>query len=143
VEYALILVLVGIVVIVALTTAGEKVRDIFCDVVLNLDAGAATNQPACAAPRVSFAISGAGPGKINIEAIIKDDKGSTGPNIVSVAFYIDGTLVNTEHVYKYCLQGGDGPCQDYSVSSGSHTVRAVATDQDGNTGESSASFTVP
>jgi|SRR5581483_194486 pilus assembly protein Flp/PilA len=144
VEYALILLLVGIVVIIALTTAGERIRDIFCDVVLSLDAGAAANTAACAAPRVSFVINpGAMPHTINIQAIIKDNKGPKEPNIVSVAFYIDGTLVNTEHYSIYCLHGGSATaCNDYSLPAGSHTVRAVATDVDGNTGESSANFTV-
>ncbi len=143
VEYALILILVGIVVIIVLTTAGQKIRDIFCDVVLSLDAKAAANTAACAAPRVTFVINpGAGANQINIEAVIKDNKGSTQPNIVSVAFYIDGSLVTTETTSKYCLGGGTGNCHDYSLSGGSHTVRAVATDVDGNTGESSASFTV-
>jgi Flp pilus assembly pilin Flp len=143
VEYALILVLVGIVVIVALTVAGQKIRDIFCDAVLSLDANAAANTAACASPRVTFVINpGAGANTINIEAVIKDNKGSTQPNIVSVAFYIDGSLVTTETTSKYCLGGGTGNCHDYSLSAGLHTVRAVATDADGNTGESSASFTV-
>jgi Flp pilus assembly pilin Flp len=145
VEYALILVLVGIVVIVALTTAGEKVRDIFCDVVINLDPGAASSQPACAAPRVSLSINDTSPGKINMEAVVKDDKGSTQPNITSVKFYVDGSLLRTESLYKYCLGGGgeSTPCQDQSLSSGSHEIRAVATDADGNTGEATISVNVP
>lgn len=144
VEYALILVLVAIVVIVALTTAGQKVRDIFCDIVVYLDASAAANQPACAAPRVTLVVAlGAGSGKINVEAIVKDAQGAN--TISNVKFYLDGssTAAVQENQYRYCLGGGNASCSDYSLSSGSHTVRAVATDQDGNTGETTVSVTVP
>jgi len=145
VEYALILVLVAIVVIIILAVAGQKVGDIFCDIVIQLGGTAPDSLAACAAPRVTIdGIGGTVSGTVQVEAIVKDNKG-LGSNITSVKFYIDGTLKNSESTYKYCLGGGDSSCTPFntsSLSNGSHTLRVVATDADGNSGEASVTFTV-
>jgi hypothetical protein len=78
---------------------------------------------------------------IMIEAIVQDDKG-LGSNITGVRFYLDGVAGQHEHVYKYCMYGGDGSCTAYLFNVGTtYRVRAVATDADGNTGESTITFT--
>lgn len=144
-EYALILVLVAIVVIIILSVAGQKVGDIFCDLVIKLGGTAPDSLAVCAAPRVTITgIGGTVSGVLHVEAVVQDNKG-LGSNITSVRFYIDGTLRNTESVYRYCLGGGDTTCDPFntaSLSNGPHTLRVVATDADGNTGESSVTFTV-
>jgi pilus assembly protein Flp/PilA len=139
VEYALILVLVAVVAIVILAVAGNSVRDIFCDVVINLGASGPSFQ-ACASPRVTIAVQNVGGGNFAVEAIVKDDKG-LGSNITSVRFYLDDIAGQNEHVYKYCMFGGDASCTPGPIASGSHTIRVVATDADGNTGESTITFT--
>ncbi|MCC7447833.1 MAG: hypothetical protein IT324_10465 [Anaerolineae bacterium] len=145
VEYALILVLVAIVVILILSVAGQKVGDIFCDLVIQLGGTAPDSITACAAPRVTISgVGGTVSGTIQVEAIVKDNKG-LGSNITSVKFYVDGTLKNSESTHKYCLGGGDGACDPFhtsSLSNGPHTLRVVATDADGNSGEATVTFTV-
>jgi pilus assembly protein Flp/PilA len=148
VEYALILVLVAVVVIVVAAVLGEQVQVVYCDVVLALGDGAPTI-PACEAPRVTC--TGLGNGEtvgslINVEAVVRDNKGVGTDNITQVQFFIDGNPRHTEYLYHYCLGGGgeNGTgCQNYStswLSTGDHTLRAVATDVDGYTGECSISF---
>ena len=151
VEYALILVLVAVVVIVVAAVLGEQVQDVYCDVVLSLGSGAPT-VPACEAPRVTCAGVGNGEhvsGSINMEAVIRDNKGVSSENIPQVRFYIDGTLRHTEYIERYCLGGGgDGGvnCNLFStssLSSGEHTIRAETTDADGYTGECSITIHKP
>jgi hypothetical protein len=58
---------------------------------------------------------------------------------------MDGALNNSESIYRYCLGGGDSTCNAFNtsaLSNGSHTLRVVATDADGNSGESSVTFAV-
>jgi pilus assembly protein Flp/PilA len=139
VEYALILVLVSIVSIGALTLTGGKIQQIFCEVTnkLNLAGGSG-------GPTGSFNMTLAGAtncetndGKtLDVEAVLPTTTGN------SVAFYIDSTLIRTETIYKYCLGGGDGPCDPQDISSygkGKHTVRVVATNG-GKTAEVSMVF---
>jgi pilus assembly protein Flp/PilA len=143
VEYALILALVAIVVIVVVAAVGQGIQEVFCDIVLQLG-GDAPDIGACAAPRVTLVGISNGQtvtGAISVEAVIKDNKGNKNPNIKQVTFYIDGTKINDEFAYKFCLVSGDGPCSSYTPSVGTHTLRAVATDADNNTGEASVTFT--
>src|SRR5260221_8041250 len=142
VEYALILVLVAVVVILSLSVAGQKIGEIFCTVSLKLG-GKVPNLPVCVDPRVSFVGIGNGATlstPINIEVLINDDKGGFDPNITSVEFYLNGSLVYTENYSRWCLGGtlGNGNCKNLTpaTSPGTYILRVVATDQDHNTGES-------
>jgi len=145
VEYALILVLVSVVVIVILSVTGQKITEIFCDITLKIG-GQAPNIQACAAPRVMITGLSNGAtvsGPVLLEVLAYDDKGNTQPNITSVKFYLDGsgTPFHTETGSKYCLAGTNEACSGYSFSPGTHTLRVVITDADSNTGESSVTFT--
>ncbi len=147
VEYALVLAFVAVVVIVVLAATGQRIQDIFCDVTIKLGAGASDNIAACAAPRVT--ISGIGnsakvSGPIAVEAVVKDNKGEE--SIKEVKFYINDILIKPEYIPRYCLGSGDDYCRPYDFSSlskdTSHRLRVVATDKDGNTGETTVIFAV-
>lgn len=151
VEYALILVLVAVVVIVVAALLGDQIQIVYCDIVLALGEGAPT-VPACEAPRVTctgLANGATVTGPINVEAVVQDNKGVSTENIQWVQFYVDGNLRKTEYLYHYCIGGGGEngiPCNSFStssLSSGDHTIRAVATDADGYTGECSITFHKP
>ncbi len=148
VEYALILAFVAIAVIVVLGTAGQKVGEVLCDVVIKVGGGNPGNIKLCAAPRVTISGIAGGQtvhGDIIVEAIVQDDKIQQPNDIVSVTFYIDGVAVQTELVYHYCLHGPDSGCDGYDttqLSNGTHTLRVVAEDADHNLGETTLTFTV-
>jgi Flp pilus assembly pilin Flp len=150
VEYALILVLVAIAVVVVLTAFGQRVSETFCDVVLKI-AGRAPSIAACVTPRITLSGIVGGQtvtGPLSIEALIYDDKGGQSPNIDSVIFTIDGgsAYSHTETAYHFCMAGDDSaPCNTYSFSGlhGTHVLKVTAHDQDGYTGETSITFTLP
>jgi Flp pilus assembly pilin Flp len=143
VEYALILALVAIVVIVVLAAAGQGIQDVFYDVVIKLG-GTAPDIGTCAAPHITLTGISDGAtvtGPITVRAIIQDNKGVSESNIQYVRFYVGGVQVADEQIYRYCLGGGDDSCKPYTPSSGTHTLRVVAADADNNTGEVSVTFT--
>jgi hypothetical protein len=80
-------------------------------------------------------------GWARIGATAKDDKAVT-----EVTFYLDGWLVRTERFAPYCLAGdSNGICgrwDTHQVTNGQHTLRAVAKDAAGLTGEMSVTFMV-
>ncbi len=154
VEYALALILVAVVVIISLAFLGEGIQKQYCQIVYSLDENA--NAPLCDAQDnsdpgdpdpdddpgtidVSCNIISTNPFKMS--AGVSDNAGVN--NIWKVDFYVDGHLTNTEYQYMYCLQNGDGSCQAFGGSSGSHQFRAVAHDYDGNVGECSTTANVP
>jgi pilus assembly protein Flp/PilA len=145
VEYALILVLVAVVVIVIVSVLGEAITETFCEVLYALG-DAAPEVEACERPHVSCsAPGGVISGGFNIEALVKDNKGNTQPNITKVEFFIDGEFKVREFNYRYCLGTGDSTCGTYNshtLSNGSHIVRAVATDADGYTGSCEVNIVV-
>jgi pilus assembly protein Flp/PilA len=143
VEYALILVLVSIVVILGLTVFGEQTRDTYCDIVYSLDSSA--SPPGCADTgqeddEDSLVISCSGlnngatvNGNVTLEGVVTDNAGAN--NVTNVRFYIDGGLYRTEAQARYCLGSGDSSCGPYNtnaLSNGNHTFRAIAADADGN-----------
>jgi len=151
VEYALILVLVAVVVIVVAALLGDQIQFVYCDIVISLSDNAPTI-PACEAPRVTCSGVADGAhvsGSINMEAVVKDNKGVSTENIPRVDFYVDGNRRHTEYLYHYCMgSGGENGtgCSDFdisSLSSGAHTISAVATDADGYTGECSLTIYTP
>lgn len=146
-EYALILVLVGVVVIIVLATQGKAVANVFCDVAINLGAKATDSIQACASPRVL--ISGVPPNPtprtLTIEALVKDNKGNMEPNITKVIFSVSpsiGGWPRQENNYKYCFNGDNDHCNTYTFAANTtYTITAVATDLDTNTGSASITFT--
>ncbi len=147
VEYALIVALVAVVVIVSMAVVGKRVATTFCSIVLQIGGTipvGITNS--CSGPQI--ALSGISDGQtttspLTVEAIISDPKtGSTITNAQNVKFYIDDSLVQTEFNYRYCLGSGDGPCNSLTVSHGPHTLKVVATDSKNNTGDLTISFTI-
>ncbi len=145
VEYALILVLVAIVVIIAAALLGEQIQSIYCGIVMSLDGEA--DVPACQAPHVTcagLADGASASGSINVEAVVQDNKGEA--SIDRVQFFVDGMLRQTEFLPRYCMGTGDTTCDPFSIASlgsGSHTVTAVAYDTDGYSGQCSVSFNIP
>jgi hypothetical protein len=138
VEYALILMLAAIVVIVVLGIFGERVRNFYCEAVLSIAPD--VDAPACDQLSVSCNVITLSP-KLRMEAVVIDNQGADDVN--KVQWFVDGGLYNTESFYKYCLQAGNGPCADYTGSSGKHTFSAVATDKEGHTGRCSKTVVVP
>lgn len=136
-EYALVLVLVGLVVILALALFGENVQKQYCKIVFSVDPN--VDAPYCEAIDVSCTVLSTSP--FRMEAQVTDNVGED--NVTQVQFYLDGSLYNTEVTYRYCLQAGDGACQNYLGPKGEHEFSAVASDADGNTGTCSLTTTVP
>ena len=147
VEYALILVLVAVVVIGAASLMGGQIKSAFCTIVVDLGGNLPANvAAACFAPQIT--LTGISDGAtttspLTVEAILTDPKTHlTITNAQTVTFYIDGSQVQVEYVYKYCLGSGDASCNPLAVSSGPHTLRVVAVDSKGQTAETSISFTI-
>ncbi len=141
VEYALILVLVAVAAIVILALLGRQIQNVFCDALLSLGNNAPQVE-ACEAPRVTCGIASGSTirNPVSMEIFVTDDDGADA--ITSVQTYLDGVPYWTEYRYKYCFPSGDGPCATTNLSLGTHTIRAVATDTGGYTGECSTTFTV-
>ena len=143
VEYAFVIVFVALVTIVVVALLGESIQDTFCDVLMGLGENAPSDVEACAAPRVSCSGVSSGStvsGPVNLEAIVKDNDGAS--NIKRVKFYVDGTHVTTENHPRYCMGKGDSTCGTRTLSPGTHTLQAIAEDNDGNTGECTVTVTV-
>jgi Flp pilus assembly pilin Flp len=138
VEYALILVLVGLVVIVSLVIFGDRLQKTYCQAVYSLDPN--VDAPFCEALSVSCQVQTSSP--FRLEAVVTDMAGDD--NITRVQFFVDDHLYNTELYYKYCLQNGDGPlCDPYLGAHGKHKFSAVAYDADGHTGTCTLEVTIP
>lgn len=133
VEYALILMLVGIVVIIALALFGDAVRGQYCEIVYSVDPNADVG--VCNTVDVDCIVTSSNPFQMRAQV-------NGGVAVERVSFYVDGKLVNEEYQGWYCLGAGDGPCQDYT-NSGSHTFTAIAHTEDGETGQCSIKATVP
>lgn len=149
VEYAFILVLVAVVVILGLTVFGEETKGVYCDIVDALDPDA--DPPTCEGEdEDSLTISCSGlsngatvSGNITLEGNVTDNAGES--NVTDVKFYIDGGLRRTEAISRYCLAGGDSSCNSFNtgtLSNGPHTFRAVVTDADGNSASCEVTVTV-
>jgi pilus assembly protein Flp/PilA len=137
VEYALALVLVAVVVIVIVSLFGKAVQKQYCGIVYSIDANA--DVPLCEALDVSCSVISSNP--LRMEARVTDSAGAN--NVTQVQWFVDGRLYNTEAQPKYCLQAGDASCEAFRGGSGSHEVRAVARDADGNVGECTTTVTAP
>lgn len=139
VEYALILVLVSVAVILILTVAGESIAQLFCKIVTQLDPNATA--PIC--EKISVSCNGSKNGNtVNVEATASNLK--QGDSIDYVTFYVDGTVNNTERVSRYCLGQGDANCQPLNInnlSPGTHTVKAAVFTKNGATGTCEFTFT--
>jgi hypothetical protein len=142
VEYALILILAAIVVIVVLGIFGERVRDFYCEAVLSIAPD--VDAPACNQLSVSCNVITSSP-ELRMEAVVVDNQGKD--DVKTVKWYVDGRLHNTEQYVKYCLQSGNGPCAPYhgpeSGTNTKHKISAVATDAEGHTGTCSKTVVIP
>ena len=140
VEYALILILAAIVVIVVLGVFGERIRDFYCEAVLSIAPD--VDAPACDQLGVTCNLTSASGHYVNMEASVIDNQGPK--DITSVKWYDNGNPVRTEWNYRYCLGGGDSSCgSQYISASGKHTFSAVALDAEGHTGTCSRTVVVP
>jgi pilus assembly protein Flp/PilA len=145
VEYALLIVLVSIAIILVLGLFGDELGEIYSRILTGLQI---TGAPEVSdAPQVTCILhdGDASDGRINTEASVTDPNGND--TISRVEFFVDGHYVRTEYYYRYCL-GCCGtppdPCTDYNTSGlspGQHTMLAVAYDEDGNTGQCTLTFT--
>lgn len=150
-EYSFILSLVAVVVIMVLAILGETLSDQFCRITHELTPFADLSD-ACTEPIVSLVMHDQGPDTINIEAMVFDPDGDPGDPygaIDKVEFYFDnsdGSPVQTEYHYRYCLSGNPGgqPCGNRNIGSlspGDHTVIVLVYDDDGNIGTAQFRFT--
>jgi hypothetical protein len=135
-EYALVLVLVGIVVIVALAAFGTRVQKTYCEIVFSVNPNA--EAPFCEALDVTCVQSHS---PFRLEATVQDNAGEN--NITKVMFYRNGLFQNEELHYRYCLAGGDGECAVYTGPTGQQTFKAIAYDLDGNTGSCEVTVNLP
>ncbi len=151
VEYALIVSLVAIVVIISLSVLGEALKNQFC-IITNELSLADNPSENCTGSLTILIINDQGPNTINVEAEVHDPNGD--PNdpyatISKVEFFIDDTSggpVQTEYFYRYCLSGNPSgqPCGDYNISGlspGEHTVIVKVYLDDGTVSTSQIIFT--
>jgi Flp pilus assembly pilin Flp len=157
VEYALVLVFIAVAVIASAALFGQELEQVYCEIVQELNVNDSSGDGDCSATSggggennnptdltVSCVGSPSGSSPFRLEAAVTDNVGDD--NVARVEFQLDGNPFNREYNYKYCFKGGNDPCQLYdpsSLSSGTHTIKAVAEDSDGNTGSCTVSFTVP
>lgn len=146
VTYALLLALVAIVVIVVIAALGDVIGATFCSVTYALMGANMPEIEYCETPRIScvgVANGATVSGPISLEAVVDDIRGPD--NIQQVDFYVNDTLYRTEYISRYCLGAGDATCGGYNTSAlpnGTHTIRAVVHDVDGNTNACSVTFDV-
>jgi Flp pilus assembly pilin Flp len=137
VEYALLLILVGMVVILALAIFGDRVQKLYCTSVWSIDPN--IDAPYCQIMETTCQIQTSSP--FRLEAVVTDKAGDD--NVTKVEFYLDGNLYNTQRNYRYCLQNGNGPlCDIYTGPRGTHEFSALAYDADGNTARCSVKVNV-
>jgi hypothetical protein len=139
VEYALILMLAAIVVIVVLGLFGERIRDFYCEAVLSIAPD--VDAPACDQLGVSCNLISVSGNDVYMEAVVTDDQGPS--DITEVKWYDNGSWVWTENQVKYCLGSGNSSCAKYTATNGSHTFSAVALDAEGHTGKCTKTVAVP
>ena len=48
---------------------------------------------------------------------------------LTVNFFVDGSFVHQESTPKYCLFGGDGPCNTGALGAGTHVIKAQVLPQ--------------
>lgn len=151
VEYALILSLVAIVVVISLALLGETVSYQFCRIGKSLSMSDDSSE-SCEEPTVALLINDQGPNTLNVEADVYDpnaDPDDPYGTIDRVEFYIDDTSggpVQTEYFYRYCLSGNPSgqPCGNYDtgwLSPGQHTVIVMVYLSDGTVTTSEITFT--
>ena len=142
VEYALLLILIALGVVVMLALFGQSVSDTYCRISFELSIATGTSG-GCSAPRISLRPHSEGPSHLNLEAEVVDPDGDPDDPygaIDRVEFYIDDTSsgpVQTEHHYRYCLSGNPSglPCGNFDTSGlspGDHVIIVIAYDDDGN-----------
>ena len=139
IEYALILVLAAIAVIIVLGLFGERIRSFYCEVVLSIAPD--VDAPACDQITVTCHYSGNSGNNVYMDAVVIDKAGKD--DVKTVDWYDNGKYVRTEYYVKYCLGSGNGPCSAYPATNGTHKFSAVAKDAEGHTGSCSKTVTVP
>ena len=109
-----------------------------------LAAGGSGGGPSNQAPSVSFALptnnqTFNAPGNLNVTVNASDSDG----RIANVRLFINNTLVRQENIapYNWGLNG-QNDTRIKNLSAGTYTLRAVATDDDGATRETTISITV-
>jgi len=162
VEYSLILVLVAVTVILITAVLGEDIRQVYCDIVYELDSD--INAPLCDAPDdvaddaddeedddgdVTVTCHPSG-GTVSNTTEVRASASGDNP-IARVEFTLSGPESTTriEYIDKYCaFGGGDGGSACSSppggtLNSGTYTLNAEAFDDEENSSSCSSTFTVP
>lgn len=142
VEYAMVIILVGIVVVLIGIVFGDNVKKFYCQGVYAVDP--TVDAPGCEYIEMSCVLLGTRPGQVNVRADVTDSAGDD--DIETVAFSIDGVSNGRppERFVAYCYSGGDNAsCAYASAPSGTHTISAIATDAENNTGQCSIEVTIP
>lgn len=145
VEYALILALVAVAVIVLLSVAGQAIGNIFCSVVIQMGAKVSDSIQMCTASRImitGIANGGTVSNPVTIEAVIADNKLSDTGTVEHVTFSVSGESDRTENNPRWCAFGGDTSCSDHTLSPGPHTLKVTAVDSNHKTVEKTITFTV-
>lgn len=139
-EYAMVIILVGVIVILIMVVLGVNIQKQFCEVVYTVDPGAEI--PTCEIIDVSCTYT-TGSHWINLEAVVTDHVGED--DVEKVIFSNNGLFAEDEFYVPYCLGSNPNgqPCNRYHTSPGTHTIVAVATDADGNTGKCEVTVDVP
>lgn len=144
VEYALILVLVAIVVIAIVTLFGRTISDTYCGIVFAMGQHGSGSAKMCKNPIVTCNVVSRTGNQLNLEAVVIDPdlpSSMTLTQSIRVEFYRNGTHQSSwyQETEKFCIGGGGDPpataCTTTRTVASGDTIRAVATDADGNTGE--------
>jgi Flp pilus assembly pilin Flp len=154
VEYALLLVLVGIVVITSLRLLGEEIRDAFCEIVAELDPKAGEE---CGDP-ITFTLVNADSNQ-DIQSLedgdvialsslpttrlsIRADTTVDGVNSLRFGLDANGNF-RTENIAPFALAGDDaGDYAPWTPGVGSHTLTGTAFSATGGGGDMLATVTI-
>jgi Flp pilus assembly pilin Flp len=143
VEYALLLVLGGIVVIAVVSLMGEEIQKAYCKIIYALNPGA--DIELCESIDVVCVVDDVGSSYIRMHADVTDNAGDSS-DIVRVDFFYDGKYINTEYAPVYCIAGDNSlPCQKYTPPAGPGTYEfsAIAYDTEGNSGSCVVTRAIP
>jgi len=109
----------------------------------------AGNAPVTVTATFALGVLPAGPGSV---ALVVTGNPATGPYAVeaqttltgalTVNFFVDGSFAHQESIPKYCLFGGDGPCNTGTLGAGAHVVKAQVLRQSDGTVQAETQITV-
>lgn len=144
VEYALVLILVAMIVIVIGIIFGQSVKKTYCQALYSISPD--VNAPGCEGMTVTCTTISITSGAVNMAADVSSFDLVISDATIDVDWYIDGMFLRTENFAPFCLGSNTPgfPCDPQQpISPGDHTFTAIARHTEGDTGQCVVDITVP